>query len=151
VGTSLFKLADLAALTDEQKTELVSIINDGVPGWNRVKADEINRALADNFADEGLGADDFNLFHDRHVLPEGGGAVKPVVTAFDAEAFLDSMEPRSVKTLSADLVLDTTTVKAGSQIMIVKVADDKVMVEAAMTRSQVWVAPAKLAAALGVA
>lgn len=150
VATSLFKLADLAALTDEQKTELVSIMNDGVPGWNRVKADEINRALADNFAGEGIGADDFNLFHDRHVLPEGGGAVNPVVRAFDADAFLDTMAPRSVKTLSADLVLDTTTIKGGTQIMILEVSDDKVKIEPAMSRAQVWVTPDKLAAALGV-
>jgi hypothetical protein len=151
VMTSLVKLADLAALNDEQKTELVSIMNDGVAGWNRVKADEINRALSDNFAGDGLGADDFNLFHDRHVLPEGGGGVTPVVRAFDADAFLAGMEAKSVKTLTADLVLDTTTVKAGTQIMIVAVSDDKVKVEPAGSRAQVWVEPAKLAAALGLA
>lgn len=142
VGVSL---DDLAALSDDEKTRLISLINAGAAGWNRIKASELNDALGVAF-----GMPDVDVFTDRHVVNEdasedggGGGAV-------DVSAFLDVLETKKAYTLAADLVVGKFTGKAGSDIMVIAVEDDRVQIEfpIAAGGGRVWVEADTLAPAL---
>ncbi|MGH9056107.1 MAG: DUF4157 domain-containing protein [Acidimicrobiales bacterium] len=151
---SKFTLPELSALDDAQKTELVSMVNDGVEGWNRVRADDLNDALSHAFAGQDGGAG-FDVFSSRHVLPEGGGSggSGSVPSGFDLDAFVDGLKRGDVHKLQADLVGDKTTVTAQTEVLVVMTKDDKVQIELPRTigGGRLWVEAAKLAKAFGAA
>ncbi|MGH9115733.1 MAG: DUF4157 domain-containing protein, partial [Acidimicrobiales bacterium] len=148
-----FTLAELSALDDAQKTELVSIVNEGVEGWNRVRADDLNDALSQAFAGQDGGAG-FDVFSSRHVLPEGGGGggSGAVGSGFDLRAFVDGLKRGDVHKVQSDLVGDKTTVTAGTEVLVVMTKDDRVQIELPrdIGGGRLWVEAAKLATAFGV-
>lgn len=144
-----FQLGDLAALSDDQKTELLSILNDGVADdFNIVRPNDINAALASTFGTKGA-----DIFSERHAgAHKGGSGPQPKI---DVEGFLNGLQIKSVHTLAADLQLGATTAKAGSKVMVIEIDDDRVRIELPMTEGRgggrMWVDAAKLAVAFGAA
>lgn len=140
-----FGLADLAALSDDEKAQLVSIVNDGVDGWNRIRANELNERLATGFGSSGA----VDVFADRHILAEDASESE-ASGGVDVDAFLDTLEMRTTHTLTADLVVGTKTYKAGGEIFAIQISGTKVQIEfpIAAGAARVWIEADKLAPAL---
>jgi hypothetical protein len=153
-------LAQLAGLSDEQKTELAAIINQGCEGWNLMKAAEFNDMVRSAYATDADGTD-VEIFSDRHLQAPTGTASSPGATGtdsprrevFDEDTFLAGLAAREVKTLTADLQAGPKVVPGGTEIMVLEVneLEGKVRIELPISAGagRYWVTARQLATALG--
>jgi hypothetical protein len=111
-----FSPEDIAGLTDAERRQLMDDINQGVEGFNRAKADEVNA-----FFTTATGAP-INLFTDP---PSASGVVSGPPLEEQLEGYV-----KKTATLDKPLKVGSTTLAAGQDVYVHEVVDDdKVRIE----------------------
>lgn len=164
-----FSQAEIAALTDDEKRQLVAAINRNQEGWNRARASDVNEFFT---AATGEPTNLFNSTHETADVPKVPSTPPVLTTSTESTAPTTevsdqptvSVPPpqpaldrdrlmglaKTVQTVTKGLVTGSAYVKPGEEVYVTQVTDDQVQFERSRFEGggRFWVDAAAFMAAL---